>query len=56
MVSNGFQCIACGLCEADCRCDRYCVLCHSTYSVRLCEDGQYYCADCREICEFQVQT
>jgi len=24
--------------------------------VRLCEDGAYYCRDCREVCDYPVQT
>jgi hypothetical protein len=23
--------------------------------VRLCQDGLYYCIDCREACDFQAQ-
>ena len=56
MASANFLCIACGKAEDQCGCDRYCVLCHSSYNARLCEDGQYYCADCREVCGFATQV
>jgi len=47
-----FVCTACGLNENKCKCERYCILCNSDHGVRLCQDGCYYCAECREICEF----
>jgi hypothetical protein len=47
-------CNACGVGEAKCQCEKYCILCKSDAGVRLCEDGCYYCRDCREICEFSV--
>ena len=28
------------------------MLCYSDSEVRLCDDGCYYCGDCREICGF----
>lgn len=56
MAAQTFLCIACEQPEDRCECDRYCVLCHSEYNVRLCEDGQYYCADCREVCDFAIQA
>jgi len=55
MAYREFSCIACELPEGRCVCDRYCALCQSDYHVRLCEDGQYYCADCREICDYATQ-
>ena len=49
-----FLCSACGSREAKCQCEKYCILCKSDVNVRLCQDGCYYCRDCREICEFSV--
>lgn len=56
MTTPKFACIACALPEEQCLCDRYCALCHSEYDVRLCEDGQYYCRDCREACDYKFQS
>ena len=50
-----FHCCACGEPEDRCHCVKYCALCHSDYGVRLTEDGQYYCTDCREACDYQTQ-
>jgi hypothetical protein len=50
-----FQCCACGQPEGHCQCVKYCALCHAGYNVRLTEDGQYYCLDCREACDYQTQ-
>ena len=50
-----FVCTSCGVKESKCKCARFCILCNSDYNVRLCQDGCYYCADCREVCEFQVE-
>lgn len=55
MVRKEFRCVACDLPEDRCVCDRFCALCHSDFSVRLCEDGQYYCNDCREVCDYKTQ-
>ncbi len=44
-------CMQCERPEYQCECDRYCAICKGTYSVRLCEDGIYYCPDCREACD-----
>ena len=55
MATAAFLCIACGRPEDKCACDRYCALCYSAYGLRLCEDGQYYCPDCRNVCDFMVQ-
>ncbi len=49
--------VVCALCdkpEDDCTCDRYCWLCQGLQGIRLCEDGQYYCPDCREACDVRV--
>jgi len=50
-----FHCIVCDQLEERCTCPKYCALCHADYSVRLTEDGQYYCADCREACDYRTQ-
>ena len=51
-----FVCGSCSKLEQQCKCDRFCMLCQSDYQVRLCEDGYYYCKDCREACDFRVET
>ncbi len=55
MVRKQLKCIVCDQPEQRCTCERYCALCQADYSVRLTEDGQYYCADCREACDFKTQ-
>ena len=50
-----FQCIVCEQPEDKCTCIKYCALCHSDYKVRLTEDGQFYCPDCREACDYRTQ-
>jgi hypothetical protein len=50
-----FHCSVCGEPENRCQCEKYCALCQSDYGVRLTGDGQYYCADCREACDYQTQ-
>ena len=49
-----YHCTACTLPEHKCQCEKFCILCRSDYNVRLCQDGCYYCRDCREVCEFSV--
>jgi hypothetical protein len=41
--------------EERCTCHKYCALCHSDFGLRLTEDGQYYCVDCREACDYKTQ-
>jgi hypothetical protein len=41
--------------EEGCHCERFCCLCQAMHNVRLCQDGNYYCIDCREACDFQAQ-
>ena len=55
MASN-YLCAMCDGLEAACKCDvkDYCALCHGDEKVRLCEDGQYYCELCREICDYHA--
>jgi hypothetical protein len=55
MARKILLCCICDQAEEHCECDRYCSLCHSDYNVRLTEDGQYYCADCREACDYKTQ-
>ncbi len=47
-------CQQCELPEPRCNCDKYCILCQGQYGIRLCDDGLYYCPDCREACEVRV--
>ena len=32
-----------------------CALCRSFYEIRLCEDGLYYCNDCRDASDYRTQ-
>ena len=50
-----FVCGTCNKLERQCKCDRFCMLCQSDYQVRLCEDGFYYCKDCRDACDFRSE-
>jgi hypothetical protein len=50
-----FICAVCDQPEEKCTCDKFCAFCHSDYGVRLTEDGQYYCRDCREACDYKSQ-
>jgi hypothetical protein len=47
-------CVLCDKPERDCQCDRYCNLCKAQHSIRLCQDGQYYCPECREACDIHT--
>jgi hypothetical protein len=47
-------CQQCEQPEPRCNCDKYCILCQGQYGIRLCDDGLYYCPDCREACEVRV--
>ncbi len=49
-----YICTVCAATEDKCQCPRFCSLCKSDYQVRLCDDGCYYCADCREICGYST--
>jgi hypothetical protein len=55
MARKIFRCIVCDQPEELCHCLKYCALCHADHGLRLTEDGQYYCADCREICDYKTQ-
>ena len=54
-MAEPFKCAVCELTEDKCLCDKYCCLCQGGHQVRLCNDGQYYCTDCREACDLQAQ-
>ena len=47
-----YRCNGCDQLEERCVCEKFCILCQSDYNVRLCEDGFYYCQDCREACDY----
>ena len=47
-------CMQCDNPERTCKCDKYCYMCKGEFGVRLCEDGLYYCPDCREACDLRV--
>jgi hypothetical protein len=56
MAYRQFRCLVCDQPEDRCTCIiRYCALCHSDYALRLTDDGQYYCVDCREACDYRTQ-
>ncbi len=55
MFTKEFKCTVCDKPENQCTCNRYCALCHADYELRLTEDGQYYCRDCREACDYKSQ-
>ena len=55
MGAKEFHCLVCNQTEENCFCTKYCALCKSDYGVRLTEDGQYYCIDCREACDYKTQ-
>ena len=55
MARKIFLCCVCGQPEDRCECDKHCALCHADYGVGLTKVGQYYCADCREACDFRTQ-
>jgi hypothetical protein len=47
-------CSQCDKPEAQCTCTKYCSFCQAMEHVRLCDDGLYYCPDCREACDLRV--
>ncbi len=55
MAYKIFKCIVCDKQEDLCKCHKYCALCQTDYTLRLTEDGQYYCQDCREACDYKTQ-
>lgn len=54
-MAEPFECIICEQEESKCTCDRYCGMCQGANDVRLCNDGMYYCLECREACDLQPQ-
>ena len=54
-MADKYRCAICDKEESGCECDRYCFLCQGGDDVRLCQDGMYYCLDCREACDYQAQ-
>jgi hypothetical protein len=55
-MAEKFHCNVCDLEEFRCQCDKYCSICQGGHDVRLCQDGMYYCLECREVCDLQAQT
>ena len=55
MVTSRYVCRQCDHDEDGCECNRYCILCYGEDDVRLCEDGSFYCANCREVCDYMAQ-
>ena len=55
MVYRVFRCAVCEQPEERCICYKYCALCQTDHGVRLTEDGLYYCAACREACDYKTQ-
>ncbi len=55
-MADIYRCIVCELEESKCTCDKYCYMCQGGHDVRLCEDGLYYCLECREACEMYAQS
>ena len=51
---NIVVCSQCDKTESQCACEKYCAFCQSMENIRLCDDGMYYCPDCREACELHV--
>jgi hypothetical protein len=55
-MAEKFRCTLCDQEESRCQCDRYCFMCQGGHDVRLCQDGMYYCLECREACDMQAQN
>ena len=51
-MAEPFKCAICGKEEVHCDCDKYCMICQGEHNVRLCQDGSYYCLECREACDY----
>ncbi|MFB3813004.1 MAG: hypothetical protein ACE14L_02750 [Terriglobales bacterium] len=56
-MADKYQCLLCEREEQKCVCDvrDYCCLCQGSDDIRLCEDGQWYCRTCREVCDLAAQ-
>jgi hypothetical protein len=55
-MSERFKCMVCDMVEERCECDKYCGICQGFHQVRLCADGQYYCLECRESCDYRPEN
>jgi len=57
-MATPFICLQCHEPEGRCKCEvkHYCVLCQGEHQVRLVKDGNYYCLDCREACDYEAQA
>ena len=55
-MSERFKCMVCELVEERCECDKFCAICQGFNQVRLCADGQYYCLECREACDYRPEN
>ena len=55
-MAETFRCTLCDQEESRCQCDKYCFMCQGGHDVRLCQDGMYYCQECREACDLQPQA
>jgi sulfur transfer complex TusBCD TusB component (DsrH family) len=55
MARIEFRCCVCNQPENQCTCVKYCALCHGEDTLRLTQDGQYYCLECREACQYETQ-
>lgn len=55
IMAEPYRCGVCEQEEARCECEKYCCLCQGAHDVRLCQDGLYYCLECREACDLQAQ-
>ena len=53
-MAGDVVCAQCDKAERECNCDRFCLLCKGQEYIQLCEDGQYYCPDCREACDVRL--
>ncbi len=55
-MAERFRCVSCERDEADCDCTKYCAICQGENDCRLWSDGQYYCRECREVCDYIPQA
>jgi len=53
-TKNKYRCMQCEMIEEKCDCERYCCSCQAQIDIRLCSDGLYYCAPCRQACGYKV--
>ena len=47
-------CAQCEQIESRCYCEKFCVLCQSQITIRLCMDGLMYCEPCRTACDYKT--